>query len=318
MGNALVDILVRVPNDNILAQFSLHKGSMKLVDDEQSAEIVEAVKGLHPSIVSGGSSANAIYGLANLGIQTGFLGKIGGDDLGAKYKADLEANGVMPILQSSANHSGSCISLISPDSERTMCTCLGAAVELTKDDLSPELFKSYTHFYVEGFLVQNPELIESALQMAHEAGLTTILDLASYNTVEDHLEFMQRLIRRYVDVVFANEEEATAFTGKEDDEALNEIGELADIVVLKQGRRGSLVKVGHERVRCGVIDCKAIDTTGAGDLYAAGFLWGLIGGLSPIKCATAGAILSGNVIEVVGSRMGANRWTSIRQELKKL
>ena len=215
MGNALVDILVRVPNDNILAQFSLHKGSMKLVDDEQSAEIVEAVKGLHPSIVSGGSSANAIYGLANLGIQTGFLGKIGGDDLGAKYKADLEANGVMPILQSSANHSGSCISLISPDSERTMCTCLGAAVELTKDDLSPELFKSYTHFYVEGFLVQNPELIESALQMAHEAGLTTILDLASYNTVEDHLEFMQRLIRRYVDVVFANEEEATAFTGKE-------------------------------------------------------------------------------------------------------
>ena len=309
MGNALVDILVRVPNDNILAQFSLPKGSMKLVDDEQSAEIVEAVKGLHPSIVSGGSSANAIYGLANLGIQTGFLGKIGGDDLGAKYKADLEANGVMPILQSSANHSGSCISLISPDSERTMCTCLGAAVELTKDDLSPELFKSYTHFYVEGFLVQNPELIESALQMAHEAGLTTILDLASYNTVEDHLEFMQRLIRRYVDVVFANEEEATAFTGKEDDEALNEIGELADIVVLKQGRRG---------VRCGVIDCKAIDTTGAGDLYAAGFLWGLIGGLSPIKCATAGAILSGNVIEVVGSRMGANRWTSIRQELKKL
>ena len=318
MGNALVDILVRVPNDNILAQFSLHKGSMKLVDDEQSAEIVEAVKGLHPSIVSGGSSANAIYGLANLGIQTGFLGKIGGDDLGAKYKADLEANGVMPILQSSANHSGSCISLISPDSERTMCTCLGAAVELTKDDLSPELFKSYTHFYVEGFLVQNPELIESALQMAHEAGLTTILDLASYNTVEDHLEFMQRLIRSYVDVVFANEEEATAFTGKEDDEALNEIGELADIVVLKQGRRGSLVKVGHESVRCGVIDCKAIDTTGAGDLYAAGFLWGLIGGLSPIKCATAGAILSGNVIEVIGSRMGANRWTSIRQELKKL
>ena len=167
-------------------------------------------------------------------------------------------------------------------------------------------------------LLRHPELIESALQMAHEAGLTTILDLASYNTVEEHLEFMQRLIRRYVDVVFANEEEATAFTGKEDDEALNEIGELADIVVLKQGRRGSLVKVGHESVRCGVIDCKAIDTTGAGDLYAAGFLWGLIGGLSPIKCATAGAILSGNVIEVVGSRMGANRWTSIRQELKKL
>ena len=318
MGNALVDILVRVPNDNILAQFSLHKGSMKLVDDEQSAEIVEAVKGLHPSIVSGGSSANAIYGLANLGIQTGFLGKIGGDDLGAKYKADLEANGVMPILQSSANHSGSCISLISPDSERTMCTCLGAAVELTKDDLSPELFKSYTHFYVEGFLVQNPELIESALQMAHEAGLTTILDLASYNTVEDHLEFMQRLIRRYVDVVFANEEEATAFTGKEDDEALNEIGELADIVVLKQGRRGSLVKVGHESVRCGVIDCTAIDTTGAGDIYAAGFIYAHSLGM-PIKvCGEVGSIISSKVVEVIGAKVDVPRWKAAKEEIRAL
>lgn len=318
MGNALLDILVRVPNDNILTQFALPKGSMQLVNDERSAEILEAVKNLKPSIVSGGSTANAIYGLANLGIQTGFLGKIGTDELGNRYRADLEANGVAPLLSTSTTHSGSCISLITPDSERTMCTCLGAAVELTAADVKPEVFDGCTHFYVEGYLVQDPELIESAFKMAHEKGLTTILDLASYNTVEDHLEFMQKLIRRYVDVVFANEEEATAFTGKEDDEALNEIGELADIVVLKQGRRGSLVKVGYDRVRCGVVECNAIDTTGAGDLYAAGFLWGLISGLSPIQCATAGAILSGNVIEVIGSKMDANRWTSIRQDLKKL
>lgn len=318
MGNALVDILVRMPNDNILSQFNLPKGSMQLVDDERSAEIVEAVKGLQPSIVSGGSAANAIYGLSNLGIQTSFLGKIGCDELGDRYKASLESNGVEPLLKTSNTHSGSCISLITPDSERTFCTCLGAAVELTAEDVPASIFDGYTHFYVEGYLVQNPELIMSAFKAAHEKGLTTILDLASYNTVEENLEFMQSLISKYVDVVFANEEEATAFTGKEDDEALNEIGELADIVVLKQGRRGSLVKVGHERAHCGIITCNAIDTTGAGDLYAAGFLWGLIGGLSPEKCATAGAILSGNVIEVIGSKMDANRWTAIRQELKKL
>lgn len=318
MGNALVDILVRVPNDEILSHFNLPKGSMQLVDDNRSAEIVEAVKGFHPSIVSGGSTANAIYGLANLGIQTGFLGKIGQDELGSRYKADLEAGGVTPLLLSSDTHSGSCISLITPDSERTMCTCLGAAVELTKEDVWPSVFDSYTHFYAEGYLVQNPDLIESAFRTAREKGLTTILDLASYNTVEDNLDFLQRLISRYVDVVLANEEEATAFTGKEDEEALNEIGEVADIVVLKQGRRGSLIKVGHDRIRCGVIECNSIDTTGAGDLYAAGFLWGLTSGLSPIKCATAGAILAGNVIEVIGSKMDANRWTKIRQELKKL
>ncbi len=318
MGNALVDILVRMPNDNILGHFNLPKGSMQLVDDERSAEIVEAVKDLNPGISSGGCAANTIYGLANLGIQTGFIGKIGPDELGERYSSDLKANGIEPLLKYTDKHSGSCVSLISPDSERTMCTNLGASVELCKEDIDPAVFDQYTHFYVEGYLVQNPELIEFAFKTAHEKGLTTILDLASYNIVEENLEFMQRLISKYVDVVFANEEEATAFTGKEDDEALNEIGEYADVVILKIGRRGSLVKVGDKRAKCGVRSSNCIDTTGAGDLYAAGFLWASVNGMTPEQCAVAGAIASGNVIEVIGSHMDANRWTSIRQELKKI
>ncbi len=318
LGNALVDILVRIPNDNILKEFNLLKGAMNLVDDQRSAEILEAVKGLNPQIVSGGSSANTICGLANLGINTGFIGMTGTDELGAKYAEDMKQNGVTPLLRTRATPTGSCISLISSDSERTMCTHLGAAVEMEASDIEETAFDGFTHLYAEGYLVQNPQLIEGALAAAKKKGLTVILDLASYNVVEENQEFMQRLLSRYVDVVFANEEEATAFTGKEDDEALNEIGELVDTVVLKQGRRGSIVKLGAEHAHVGIVGSSAIDTTGAGDLYAAGFIWAMINGLNATQCATAGAITSGNVIEVIGSKMDATRWTSIRQAIKDL
>ena len=318
LGNALVDILVRIPNDNFLKELNILKGAMNLVDEQRSAEIFESVKSLNPQIVSGGSAANTICGLANLGVNAGFIGMTGTDDLGSKYADDLRQNGVVPLLRTSATPTGSCISLITPDSERSMCTCLGAAVEMESTDIEDSAFDGFTHLYVEGYLVQNPKLIEGALSAAHAKGLKVMLDLASYNVVEDNQEFMQRIISRYVDVVFANEEEATAFTGKEDDEALNEIGEIAECVVLKQGRRGSLVKMGNEHTKVGIVAANAIDTTGAGDLYAAGFIWAMLNGLSPKQCATAGAITSGNVIEVIGSKMDTSRWTAIRQSLKDL
>lgn len=318
LGNALVDILVRIPNDNLLRKFGLPKGAMNLVDESRSAEIFEAVKDLRPQIVCGGSAANTICGLANMGVSTGFMGMTGGDDLGEQYEADLRGSGVETLMTTSSTRTGSCISLITPDSERTMCTCLGAAVEMGREDVDTRAFDDYSHLYLEGYLVQNPELIESVLPLAKQKGMTTMLDLASFNVVEENLELLQRLIAKYVDVVFANEEEATAFTGKEDEEALNEMGEMAECVVLKQGRRGSLVKVGDKRARVGIVKANPIDTTGAGDLYASGFIWAKINGFSPVECATAGAVTSGNVIEVIGSKMDANRWTNIRQTLKRL
>lgn len=318
IGNALVDILSRMPSDEYIERLGLPRGSMQLVNSEQSSEIFDCIRELNPTTVSGGSAANTIYGLANLGIPTGMIGKVGQDEMADFFTDDLKRSGVEPLLSHSQTHTGNCISLISPDSERTMATYLGAAVELTAADIEPPIFDSYTHFYVEGYLVQNFELIEHALRTAHGKGLITCLDLASYNVVEDNLDFLKHLIAKYVDVVFANEEEATAFTGKEDTEALNEIGDLADIVVIKLGRRGSIVKYHNKLVREGIITANSIDTTGAGDLYAAGFLYGMINGLSPEKCAQAGAITSGNVIEVIGTKMDTQRWTRIRQALRRL
>lgn len=318
MGNALVDVLVRIPNDEILRQFGLPRGSMQLVDNARSAEIFEVIRNLNPQTVSGGSASNTISGLSNLGIATGIFGKIGRNELGQLYKSDMEKSGVETHLFSSDTLSGNCISLISPDSERTMATCLGAAIELTANDISDDLFYGFSHLYVEGFLVQNYDLIETAFRKAHQHGLTCCLDLASYNVAEENKEFLIQLIDKYVDVVFANEEEATAFTGKEDTEALNEIGELASTVVVKLGRRGSLIKMNDTITRVGIVSCIPIDTTGAGDLYAAGFLYGMINGLSPEKCGEAGAILAGNVIEVIGTKMDTQRWTNIRKAINKL
>lgn len=318
MGNALVDILVRIPNDNILQQFGMPRGSMQLVDTQRSAEIYNAIQSMQPQKVAGGSASNTINGLANLGVATGMIGKIGRDELGQFFLTDLENSGITSHLFTSDSATGNCIALISPDSERTFATCLGAAIEMLVSDIQPSLFEGYTHFYVEGYLVQNYELIETALKIAHEKGLMTCIDLASYNVVEDNLDFLKKIIKKYVDVVFANEEEATAFTGKEDLEALNEIGELADIVIMKQGCKGSIIKYFDDIERVGIIRANGIDTTGAGDMFAAGFIYGMINGLTPNKCAQAGAILAGNVIEVVGTKMDTQRWNRVRQALKKL
>ncbi len=318
IGNALVDVLVRIPSDSLLDELGLPRGSMQLVDPDRATDIYNRVQSLSLSEVSGGSVPNMLCGLANLGVQAGFLGKIGNDRGGEVFMKDLEKAGIEQHMLFSDSMTGNCISLISTDSERTMATCLGAASELTTADINPSLFTDYTHFYTEGYLVQDAKLIESILSMAHSKGLTVCFDLASYNVVEDNQELMQKLISKYVDVVFANEEEATAFTGKEDVEALNGLGELCNIVVLKQGSRGSLVKCYDKVVRTGVVLVDCIDTTGAGDLFAAGFIFGMINGFNPEDCAIAGSITSGNVIEVIGTKMDTRRWNKVRLEMKRL
>ncbi len=318
LGNALVDILARLENDNLLEKLNLPKGSMQLVDGDSANKVMEATAHLKKDLASGGSAANTIHGLANLGIKTGFIGKIGKDELGEVFKADMSSNDITPHLSLSDADSGKAIALISPDSERTFATCLGAAIELCAEDLLDHLFEGYTYFHVEGYLVQNKPLIEKAYQMAKEKGLKTSLDLASFNVVEDNLEFLKNLVENYVDIVFANEEEAKAYTGTEGHEALNILAANTEIAVLKLGKEGSIIKRGEEVVTVGIIPANSIDTTGAGDLYAAGFLYGLIKELDLIQCGNIGSILSGHVIQVVGPKMTKETWSIIHEKIEKV
>ncbi len=313
IGNALVDVLTQLESDQLLEELYLPKGSMQLVDAERSAQIQEKSKNLKKQMASGGSAANTIHGLAKLGVESAFIGSVGKDETGKFFEEDLKASGIQPVLLHSDSPSGIANGMISPDGERTFGTFLGAALDLSADKLKQEHFKGYDMLHVEGYLVQNHELLERILQLANENGLKVSLDLASYNVVEDNLEFLRNMVSRYVDIVFANEEEAKAFSGEEPREALDFIAGLADIAVVKVGSKGSMIKQGNQVVNIQPIKAKALDTTGAGDLYASGFLYGFINNLGFEKAGYIGSLLSGTVIEVLGAKFGEDKWNEIRK-----
>lgn len=314
IGNALVDVLAQITNTNPLVELNLPKGSMTLIDHRQLVSITQKMSSLNYSISAGGSAANTINGLAKLGVECGFVGKTGRDEFGALYQKDLTENGITPYLSSSILDTGRANTFITPDSERTFATHLGAAVELTADDLNEQVFKKYDCLYFEGYLVQNHELVETAMRMAKKLNMTIALDLGSYNVVEENLEFLRQMVTEYVDILFANEEEARAFTlGKEAEDALDEIATMCNIVVVKIGSRGSLVKSGDTVEHIGIIDANVVDTTGAGDLFAAGFMYGLTKDYSLRKSGQLGALLSGKVIGHVGGRIVAEDWEIIKQ-----
>ena len=316
IGNALVDIMTRMDHDDYLQQFGLPKGSMTLVDAGRSRSVYDGTVHLERTIRSGGSAANTIHGTARLGIDSAFLGKIGRDELGRIFHDDLVQSRIRPSLLYSDTESGRAIALVSPDTERTFATYLGAADELTETDILPELFNGYEYFHIEGYLVQNHALLDKALKTAREMKMKVSLDLASYNVVAENREFLHRVIREYVDIVFANEDEARALTGLEPGEALDVLARYSDIAVVKVGRNGSLVKQGENVHQVGIIRVDSVDTTGAGDLYASGFLYGRMMGLPVEKCGRIGAILGGKVIEVIGPKLDDRGWENALEMIR--
>lgn len=316
MGNALVDVMTKLKSDDLLVELGLPRGSMQLVDTEFSNRVIEKTKDLPSEIASGGSAANTIHGLAKLGVETGFIGKIGKDELGNIFKQDLVNANIKPVLLESATDSGKAIAMVSPDSERTFATFLGAAVELSAADITKNLFNGYGIFHIEGYLVQNHELIETAVRLAKESGLKVSLDLAAYNVVEANLGFLQRIIKDYVDIVFANEEEAKAFTAQEPTDALNTIANMCEIAIVKIGKGGSLIKHKGQTTKVGIIKANSVDTTGAGDLYAAGFIAGLVKEKDMETCGKMGALLAGKVIENMGAKITESNWEYIYSQMQ--
>ncbi|MGA3012559.1 MAG: adenosine kinase [Bacteroidales bacterium] len=313
MGNALVDIMIRLENEQLLKELDLPKGSMQLVDALRSKAILDKLEKYPKSFSAGGSAANTIHGLAMLGNPVGYLGVIGEDELGGSFVKDMINAGVEPHMIHSKQETGRAIALITPDSERTFATFLGAALELEASNLELFDFSKYDYLHIEGYLVQNHNLIRTAVTLAKKNNLMVSLDLASYNVVEANLDFLREIAEKYVDILFANEEEAKAFTGQEPREALDKIAKMVRIAVIKTGSKGSLIKSRDKMVEIGVINVRPVDTTGAGDLYASGFLYGQSNDLPLKKCGEIGTLLAGHVIEVVGSKMGKDKWMEIRK-----
>jgi len=315
MGNALVDVMTMIDSDTLLTGLNLPKGSMQLVDYVAIKRILHRTSGMVTKLASGGSAANTIHGLANLGVSTAFIGKTGNDKHGVFFGDDMKKAKIEANLLHSDSATGMAIALISPDSERTFATYLGAAAELSVTDLSIKLFNGYHFFHIEGYLVQNHELIKKAVELARSSGLQISLDLASYNVVESNLEFLKSLVSDYVDILFANEEEARAFTGQEPTEAARILGNFAGIAVVKTGKNGSFIFHNNELIKISAINALPVDTTGAGDLYASGFIWGIINGKSLYQCGAVGSLLAGKVIEVIGAKIRQDDWKEIRRLL---
>ena len=318
IGSALVDILTQIPNEQILNELNLPKGSMTYVDAQTSVEIGKKLAHLGNQMASGGSAANTMSGLAQLGVEAGFLSKIGKDEIGEFFAKQMTETHVKPLMLKSNTPSGRVQALVTADGERTFATCLGAAAEMCADDIKPELFDGWDIFYVEGYLVANPTMLRKAIETAKAQGMTIAIDLASYNVVEESRDFLLELINNYVDIVFANEKEAFALTGMEPEAALDYIAERCDIAVVKVGAKGAFVKRGNELVTIPPMKADVVDTTGAGDMWAAGFLAGLVKGENLQKCGMMGAIVAKNIIEVMGAKMDDERWGKIHEAITNL
>jgi len=318
IGNALIDVLINITDDSVLQKFGLPKGSMTLVDAVLSEEIKKETKINTRTIQTGGSAANTVHGIAKLGGKSGYIGKISEDEFGSFYLEDFKKNNINTHFFFSETGTGHATGLISPDSERTFGTYLGAAMELVAEEMSPEIFRSYGILHIEGYLVQNHALIEAAMKTAKENGLLVSIDMASFNIVEANLDFLNRIIREYVDIVFANEEEALSLTGKNPEEAVLVISEMCNIAVVKLGAKGSLIKTGDRLIRIDAIPAKSIDTTGAGDIYASGFLYALAENLDLEVAGKIGSLLAGNVVEVMGAKIPEETWAKLLPQIELL
>ena len=321
IGNALTDILINLPSDEILKRFGLPKGSMSLVDADLQRKISESTADLPRTLSLGGSAGNTIRAMARLDAQVGFVGKVGNDTTGDFFEKALENLGVKPTILRGTLHSGRCVSLVSGDGERTMATYLGAALEMKGGEIAPSVFEGFDCLYIEGYLVQDHDLIRTAVATARRCGMKVAIDLASFNIVEENLDFLRGLVQEYVDILFANEEEARAFTGEVKPlRALEVISRACELTVVKVGIKGAYIKrQGGEVIHVGILTAaNRVDTTGAGDFYAGGFLAGLCQGLTLRQCGTIGAIAAGKVIEVIGTTFGEETWTEILRLVHKV
>jgi sugar/nucleoside kinase (ribokinase family) len=311
MGNALTDVLIQVESDALLVKLGLPKGSMQLIDETTFNKLQKRLDGLPMQWVCGGSAANTITGVSRMGVHTGFIGKVHSDPVGLNYKRDIEQHGVTPFMLEGEQPSGQAIVFITPDGERTFATYLGAAAAMEAKDLNPAHFAGFDLFYIEGYLVQNHELMTAAIRMAREAGLLVALDLASYNVVEGNKAFLQALVEGSIDLAFANEEEAKALTGLEPEAALRWLGDRVDTAVVKLGAKGAIACKGHEVASQPAVATRCVDTTGAGDLFAAGFLYGLALEKSLKDCVYYGTVAAAKVIEYIGPKIDKDGWEDV-------
>ncbi len=312
IGSALVDLLLK-EDDVFVAALGAEKGGMTLVD-HQFIESALARASSTAAVISGGSSCNTIVGVGMLGGAAAFIGQLGDDAFGRVFTDDLRRSSVEPLLFLSSSPTGEVLSVITPDAQRTMFTHLGASTEMDPAVITPDLFADSAIAVVEGYLLYNPDLILATLQAAKAAGARVSLDLASFEVVNAARGLLEEIIRDCVDILIANEDEAEAFCGHRDErKVMSRLLDIAPLGVLKLGEKGSCVCYNDQLFKIKAqTDRPPVDTTGAGDLWAAGFLFGLVNGYSIETCGAIGSACGFEVCQVIGAKIPEAGWKRIK------
>ena len=318
LGNALVDVLLRLKNEDVLTEVGIKKGAMDMINEDQMIRIRQSQEGLERSQAPGGSVCNSMRAMAYLGAKSGFIGKIGSDSVGAYYEEALNKAGVATHFIKTTGISGSCTVLISPDGERTMGTFLGPAPDITADEIGEEMLASYDCIYIEGYLLVNEALVRGTMEKAKKLGLKVALDLSNFNIVNAFRGLLEDIIPKYVDILFSNESEAEAFTGLKAHEAVKVLSEQVEVSLVTLGKEGALVGSKGQVITVPAEGGKPVDTTGAGDHFAAGFLYGQTVAASLEQSARIGSMLAGHIIDVIGAQIPDEKWEQIKLKVKHI
>jgi len=304
IGNAIVDVICKV-EDDFITKNNLTKSTMKLVfDDKEFKDLLSNLK--IEKTVSGGSVANSIVGLSQLGNEVGFIGKVNDDVLGGKYEDGLKQENVKYFYSKKKEElpTGTCLILVTPDSERTMCTFLGTAGKINENDVSLDAIKQSETILLEGYLWDEGEpkkAFEKAIQSANKVAMS----LSDQFCVDRHKPHFLELVKNKLDITFANEQEIMSLIdAKSFDEVINFSKSLRKIIVLTRGEKGAVAINGDEVAECGIKEgLKIVDLTGAGDLFAAGFLHGHANNMSLKESLDKGTEMSSKVIQQIGARL---------------
>ena len=303
IGNAIVDVICKVEN-NFLTNNGLAKSTMKLVDETEFKKLLSSLK--IEETVSGGSVANSIVGLSQLGNKVGFIGKINEDDLGKKYEDGLKKEKVEYFYskKKEALPTGTCLILITPDSERTMCTFLGTAGKINENDVDINEVKNSEIIFLEGYLWDEGDP-KKAFDKAIQNSNKTAMSLSDLFCVERHKSHFLNLVKNKLDITFSNEQEITSLIGANNfDDVVSFSKNLNKLIVITRGEKGAVAIQGNNIAECGVKEnLKIIDLTGAGDLFASGFLHGHVNNLSLKESLEKGTEMSSKVIQQIGARL---------------
>ncbi len=311
IGNALLDITLDVEEET-LKELGLRKGEMTLIDEERLESITEKIADFETRKSSGGSAANTMVGVSKLGGSSAFIGKVGKDANGKLYDKMLSADGVKTFIsKEELVKTGTAITFITSDGERSFATYLGAAIKLTPDDVKDDEIKKAKILHIEGYVLEEPTLRSAALKamgIAKDEKILVSIDLADPWLIKRNLELFKGIVKDYADMVFANEEEAEAFTGLRGEEAIKKMKDDARICAIKLGEKGSLLKAGVNLCYVPIVKVTSINTNGAGDAYAAGVLYSIARNL-PLEKA-------GKIAAYIAAQVVASPEATVRRSLK--